>query len=206
MSSTLQPSQTVYQSAPTNTDQRYSNDQVLAQHWYNNNGQPVVQTHQMTANQFVPPFFGQQLSHQQQQSLQQYYAPPNQGMQQYMPPVIGQQVTYQQQAPVLSHHIPSNSVLPPSTLMNQPIVTSTPEPTSMNDQMAQASKRQIDDVSRSCDTSVNLQQAGEQPRQHNEVRNITQKKLKTVTINGENANSTAYKPQKTRQDPAVNTG
>ena len=33
----------------------YSNDQVLAQHWYNNDGQPAEQTCQMAVNQYVPP-------------------------------------------------------------------------------------------------------------------------------------------------------
>ena len=205
MSSTPQPAQTGYHSASLNTDQSYANDHVLVQHWYNNNGQPAEQTRHMSSNQFAQPPFGQQLL-QQQQSLQQHYVTSNQGMQQYMHPLIGQQVTYQQQAPALSHYIQSNSALSPSTLMNQPIVTSTPGPTMLNNQMAQASKRQIDDVSRSGETSINMQQTDQQPRQRYGTRYITPKKLKTVTINGGNPNGVTYKAQNTRQGPAGDAG
>ncbi|CAF3073043.1 unnamed protein product, partial [Rotaria sp. Silwood2] len=123
----------------------YSNDQVLVQHWYNNNGQSIEQTRQVAANQLSVPLGGQQSLHHQQQPLQQQYVTSNQGIQQCMPPLMGQQVTYQQQAPMLSHYIASNNALPSSMLMSQPMVTSTPGPTIVSDQMAQVSKRQIDD-------------------------------------------------------------
>ena len=167
----------------------YSNEQVLVQQWNNNNGQSVEQTRQLSLNQGILPPAGQQLLHHQQQSLQHQYVTLNQGMQQYMPPQIGQQVTYQQQAPLSSHYIPSNNVISPLTMMNQPIVTSTPGPPIINNQMAQASKRQIDDVSKSCDTSINQQQTGQQRPQRQDSRYFTPKKLKTVTINGRNLNT-----------------
>jgi hypothetical protein len=95
-----------------------------------------------------------------------------------------QQVTYQQQAPLFSQYIPSN--IPPSMVMNQPLVTSTPGPAILNSQMAQVTKRQIDDVSRSFDTSVNQQPICHQPLRRQESRYFTPKKMKTITINGRN--------------------
>jgi len=64
----------------TNTRSKgnYSNDQILAQHWYNNSGQPAEQTCQMSTNQYVSPPAAQQLYLQQQP-----YTALNQGMQQY---------------------------------------------------------------------------------------------------------------------------
>ncbi|CAF2856925.1 unnamed protein product [Rotaria sp. Silwood2] len=79
MSSTPQQSQPTQQPALMNTGQAYiptshttndqytlaqngsySNDQVLVQYWYSNNAQPIEQTRQMAANQFVAPLCGQQ--------------------------------------------------------------------------------------------------------------------------------------------------
>jgi hypothetical protein len=61
--------------------------------------------------------------------------------------------------------------------------------------MAQVSKRQIDDVSRSCDTSVNQQQAEHPVPHRHESRYVTPKKFRTVTIDEQNANGVAYNPQ-----------
>ncbi|CAF3127755.1 unnamed protein product [Rotaria sp. Silwood2] len=160
----------------------YLNDQVLAQHWYNNSGQPAEQTYQMATNQYVSPPAAQQLHLQQQP-----YTALNQGMQQYVPPLVGQQVTYHHhQAPLCSSYIPSNNFVPPP-LMNQPMVTSTPAPTNVNNQMEQVAKRQIEDVNRSCDTSDNHQQSYHQSPRHRVSRYYTPKKMKTVTINGQNS-------------------
>ncbi|CAF3183367.1 unnamed protein product [Rotaria sp. Silwood2] len=182
-------------------NESYSNVPVLVQHLCNNNGQSIEQTHQMSANQFAALLYGQQVSHHQQQ-----YVTLNQGMQQCMPTLMGQSVTYQQQAPIFSHYIPSNNVLPSSTLMSQSTVTSTSGPNVMSYEMTQISKRQIDDISRSCNTSVNQQQAGQPFPQRHETRYYTSKKLKTVTANGRNFNDIAYKAQKTRPPLPNNLG
>jgi hypothetical protein len=182
----------------------YSNDQVLMQNSYDNNGQPIEQTTQISANQFALAPAGQKLLHHQQPSLKQQYVTSNQGAQLFLPPSIERQLVYQQQAPILPYYIPSNNVLSPSTLMNQPTVTSSPEPTIVNNQMTQVSKKQIDDVSRSYDTRVNPPPAGEPLSPRYKDRYFTSTKLKAVTLNGRNSNSTAYKPQNSRQSPRKN--
>jgi hypothetical protein len=67
--------------------------------------------------------------------------------------------------------------------MNHPLVTSTPAPAISNNQMAQVAKRQFDDLSRSFDASINLQQISHQPDRRQESRVFTPKKMKTIMIN-----------------------
>jgi hypothetical protein len=83
--------------------------------------------------------------------------------------------------------------------MNQPIETSIPEPTIASNQMAQAFKSQISDVTGSCDTGVNQRRIYQQLLQHHESHSFTPKKLKTVRINSQNSNGISYRSQRNRQ-------
>jgi len=223
MYSHLQPSQILHEPTPMNIEQSYIdtshtandqfqhaqlgshwNDQVLVQHSDDNNGQPIEQTTQMSANQSALAPAGQKLLHHHEPSLKQQYMTSNQRMLLFLPPSIERQLVYHQQAPVLPYYIPSNNVLSPSTLTNQSTVTSTPQPTIVNNKMAQASKEQIDDVSRSNDTRVNPPPAGQPLSPRYKARYFTSTKLKGVILNGRNSNSTAYKPQNSRQGPRNN--
>ena len=158
------------------------------------------------AQQWNMYMHGAQQVNRQQPPGQQQYCTLNQGMQQGMPAMLGQQGTYPQQIPPFAQFVLSNNGLPSSITANQPFVTSTPRPNSIGDnQMAQAAKRQIDEVSRSGDTSLVQQQMAQHiPQRHDTRSNDTPKKLKASTTNGHMQNSASHSPKSTRQNPPSN--
>lgn len=98
----------------------------------------------------------------------------------------------QQHEPLLTHVSPEQyRPIPPSFSYNLPLDTSTPGVFLENIQMAQVYKRQIDEISKSLDTSATVQHDDQQQQPPRAPpRMMSPKKLKTGTV--QNLNRTPY--------------
>jgi len=172
----------MYHQAQLNSEQQFQMDHSSLQQMKNNNVQVGEPIQLAPTNQLSSFPINQQLLQQLHNQLQFQLLNQNQGMPYFGTSFLGQQGVYQQQAPLLSPYNPSNSDPVSSTVIHQPLVTSTPGLSTENQQMAHVYKRQFDDVSKSFDTSIGNLPAEQHRPQRVVPRNATPKKMKTVTV------------------------
>ena len=131
----------------------------------------------------------QLLIQQLQNSMQLQQLNNNQATSQFMTPQHGPFGIPQQHAPFSTHVSPLNNGFIPSSVVNLPMVSSSPDQLNENVMMAQVYKRQIEDISKSLDTSVIMHQEENHPTTRRSIGMMSPKKLKTGADRHGNGNS-----------------